>query len=131
MSCWWATKVRLSRITYYFCIGKSNLHPAGRPASIITIPVQSQALVYTPYQESNLSSPTPISKVQAGCKTAALPEDASFTPIRMDVQDATDARGEVPARICLLGSNRSTYKVFALGGEPSKTARPAEAAQSG
>ncbi|KAF6806842.1 anaphase-promoting complex component cut20 apc4 [Colletotrichum sojae] len=116
----------LNGITLVLLVGHQ-----GRPASIITIPIQSQSLIYTPYQEGNLPSPIPISKVQGGYKTAVLPEDASFTPVRMDVQDAADARGEVPARICLLGSNRSTYKVYALGGEPGKTGRPAEAAQSG
>ncbi|KAH0443344.1 anaphase-promoting complex component cut20 apc4 [Colletotrichum camelliae] len=91
----------------------------GNQSSIITIPIQSQALDYTHYEERNLPSPTRLSSLMGQCTATALPEDSSFAPVHMDVQDVTSARGEMPVRICLLGSNRSTYKVFALELKPS------------
>ncbi|KAK1691336.1 anaphase-promoting complex component Cut20/Apc4 [Colletotrichum godetiae] len=104
----------------------------GNPANIIMVPVQSPSINYVPYQENNLPGSTPLSKqIQAGLVTKILPEDPSFTPIRMDVQNATDARGEVPARVCLLGASRSVYKVFSLASghddkdAPRKTAAAA------
>lgn len=45
-----------------------------------------------------------------------FPEDtaSSFVPVRMEVMEASDARGGVPARICVLGKDEVTYKVFSL-----------------
>ncbi|KAK7445242.1 anaphase-promoting complex component Cut20/Apc4 [Colletotrichum acutatum] len=87
----------------------------GNPADVIMVPIQSPGINYVPYQENNLPVSTPLSKqMQTGLVTTTLPEDQSFTPIRMDVQNVTNARGEVPARVCLLGANRSVYKVFSL-----------------
>ena len=44
-----------------------------------------------------------------------FPEDmASFVPARMEVMEASDARGGVPARVCLLGKDGLTYKVYSL-----------------
>lgn len=39
---------------------------------------------------------------------------SGFAPIRMEVMEANDARGGVPARICLLDKDGLSYKVFAL-----------------
>ncbi|KAK1490250.1 anaphase-promoting complex component Cut20/Apc4 [Colletotrichum cuscutae] len=87
----------------------------GSPANVIMVPIQSPAINYVPYQENDLPVSTPLTKqIQTGLVTTTLPEDQSFTPIRMDVQNVTNARGEVPARVCLLGANRSVYRVFSL-----------------
>lgn len=44
-----------------------------------------------------------------------FPDDmASFLPVRMEVMEASDARGGVPARVCLLGKDGITYKVYSL-----------------
>ncbi|KAJ0316790.1 hypothetical protein COL5a_011413 [Colletotrichum fioriniae] len=109
----------------------------GKPANVIMVPIQSPGISYVPYQENNLPVSTPLSKqLQAGLVTTTLPEDQSFTPMRMDVQNSTNARGEVPARVCLLGANRSVYKVFSLASghddkdAPRKTAVAAAAARS-
>ncbi|GKT43951.1 uncharacterized protein ColSpa_04132 [Colletotrichum spaethianum] len=100
----------------------------GKSANIVTIPVQSPNITYIPYQEGNLPTATALSEqLQGEDTTVTLPEDPSFTPVRMDVQDASDARGEVPARVCVLGANRTTYKVFSLGAGPDDTRPPAPA----
>lgn len=38
----------------------------------------------------------------------------TFVPARMEVMEANDSRGGVPARLCLLGGGGISYKVFAL-----------------
>lgn len=44
-----------------------------------------------------------------------LPEDvASFVPVRMEVMEANNSRGGVPARVCLLGKDGVSYKVYSL-----------------
>ncbi|OHF02630.1 anaphase-promoting complex component Cut20/Apc4 [Colletotrichum orchidophilum] len=109
----------------------------GKPANIVIVPIQSPDIKYVTYQEGTLPPCTPISEqIHTGLVTTTLPEDPSFTPIRMDVQNATDTRGEVPARVCLLGANRSVYKVFSLKSGPGdgndvsrKTAAKAAAAR--
>ena len=35
-------------------------------------------------------------------------------PVQMEVMAASSARGDLPARICLLGADRVAYRVFAL-----------------
>ncbi|KZL83781.1 anaphase-promoting complex component cut20 apc4 [Colletotrichum incanum] len=100
----------------------------GKPANIVTIPVQSPNILYVPYQEGNLPTAAALSQqLKGNDTTATLPEDPSFMPVRMDVQDASDARGEVPARVCVLGANRTAYKVFSLGPGPDNTQPPAPA----
>lgn len=48
-------------------------------------------------------------------RAVEFPEDiASFVPVRMEVMQASDARGGVPARVCLLGKDGVTYKVYSL-----------------
>lgn len=42
---------------------------------------------------------------------------SSFAPCRMEVLEADDSRGGVPARVCLLGRDEVNYKVFALPGD--------------
>lgn len=41
---------------------------------------------------------------------------SSFAPLRMEALEANDSRGGVPARVCLLGRDEVSYKVFALPG---------------
>ncbi|KAL0931684.1 anaphase-promoting complex component cut20 apc4 [Colletotrichum truncatum] len=99
----------------------------GQASSIITIPIQCQALNYIPYEEGNLPGYSPLSgRLREECTVATLSEDHTFTPVQMDIQDATNARGEIPARICLLGSNRTTYKVFGINTKSISGTTPAE-----
>ncbi|KAK4123341.1 hypothetical protein N657DRAFT_646113 [Parathielavia appendiculata] len=39
---------------------------------------------------------------------------SGFTPIRMEVQRASKLRGEIAARVCLLGRDRAMYKIYEL-----------------
>nr|XP_036584808.1 anaphase-promoting complex component cut20 apc4 [Colletotrichum truncatum]KAF6794458.1 anaphase-promoting complex component cut20 apc4 [Colletotrichum truncatum] len=92
-----------------------------------TLVLLCQALNYIPYEEGNLPGYSPLSgRLREECTVATLSEDHTFTPVQMDIQDATNARGEIPARICLLGSNRTTYKVFGINTKSISGTTPAE-----
>lgn len=39
---------------------------------------------------------------------------SGFTPVQMEVQRASKLRGEMPARVCLLGRDRAMLKTYAL-----------------
>ena len=41
-----------------------------------------------------------------------LPGEKQFRPVRLEAHDEADVRGEIPARICLLGSNRTVWQTF-------------------
>jgi anaphase-promoting complex subunit 4 len=48
-------------------------------------------------------------------RAVEFPEDTgSFVPARMEVMEASEARGSVPARVCLLGKDGVTYQVYSL-----------------
>jgi anaphase-promoting complex subunit 4 len=44
----------------------------------------------------------------------AFSRSSGFTPIQMEVQRGSKARGYIPARVCLLGRDKSVYKTYAL-----------------
>lgn len=54
-----------------------------------------------------------------------LGEDlSSFGPVHMEILGADDSRGGVPARVCLLGKDEVSYKVFALPDGIGASTRP-------
>jgi anaphase-promoting complex subunit 4 len=79
---------------------------------IISIPVDSEKLEYGSY-EPTAPEQAPRNPAE-GFKQYRLPEDQAMKPARMEVHEATDVRGETPARISLLGRNRTTLKTFSL-----------------
>ncbi|TQN65656.1 Anaphase-promoting complex subunit 4 [Colletotrichum shisoi] len=100
-----------------------------KSVEVVTVPVQSPNMNYVPLQEGSLPAATALSQQLQGEHTAAtIPEDASFTPVHLDVQKASSTRGDVPTRVCLLGANRTAYKVFSLGAGPDDTQQPSPAA---
>ncbi|KAG6365016.1 hypothetical protein INS49_006622 [Diaporthe citri] len=71
----------------------------------------------SPRYEANESGITTLSygASASSVRVMEFPEDvASFVPVRMEVMEASDARGGVPARVCLLGKDEVTYKVYSL-----------------
>lgn len=52
------------------------------------------------------------------CHILNFPEDLTeFAPVRMQVREANNSRGEVPDRVCLIASDGLCYKVYALGSD--------------
>jgi len=48
--------------------------------------------------------------------SAAIPGTSTggFAPAQMEVISASSARGDLPARVCLLGADMMAYRVFTL-----------------
>jgi anaphase-promoting complex subunit 4 len=43
-----------------------------------------------------------------------VPCKVPFTPVQMEVREASEERGKMTARVCMLGVDLQTYRVFAL-----------------
>ncbi|PNY24707.1 Coatomer subunit delta [Tolypocladium capitatum] len=79
---------------------------------IVSVPVQSGRLPYGPY---DADKPDDVDGVPVeGFDEYRLPAEQAMRPVKMEVHDRSDLRGEVPARICLLGSNRTTWRTFSI-----------------
>ena len=44
----------------------------------------------------------------------AFSDISGFTPAYMEAQRESDLRGDIPARVCLLGRDRAVYKTYLL-----------------
>ncbi|KAF5017949.1 hypothetical protein F66182_10096 [Fusarium sp. NRRL 66182] len=83
---------------------------------VICVPIQADKLSYNAYDPSN---PNKTSRVSVGSfRTYSFPENSISKPLRMEVNDRNDVRGEMPARVCVLESNRTTLKTFAFPSTP-------------
>ena len=79
---------------------------------VIMIPLDSDQLLFSPYDGQ---APSDICQyVEGDGQEYHLPQEHIMKPVRMGVQGRSDVRGELPERICLLGSNRTTLRTFTL-----------------
>ncbi|KAF4983886.1 hypothetical protein FZEAL_827 [Fusarium zealandicum] len=79
---------------------------------VVCVPIQPDKLAYGDYDHSN---PGATARVKIDdFVTYSFPEGSVLRPLRMEVCDRNDLGGEMPARICLLESNRTTLKTFAI-----------------
>ncbi|KAI3401223.1 hypothetical protein diail_11929 [Diaporthe ilicicola] len=70
-----------------------------------------------PHYQANESGITTLSDgaLKTSVRAMDFPEDmASFVPARMEVMEANGSRGGVPGRVCLLGTDRVSHKVYSL-----------------
>ncbi|KAI0883552.1 anaphase-promoting complex, cyclosome, subunit 4-domain-containing protein [Annulohypoxylon maeteangense] len=90
--------------------------PKGQSPRIISIPHKSDELGYQPYSPGDVVTPHVLSndQVTSVFTNMEVPCEPSFTPAFMEVKAASSERGSIPPRVCLLGSDLQTYKVFAL-----------------
>ncbi|ROV94685.1 hypothetical protein VSDG_06139 [Cytospora chrysosperma] len=93
-------------------------HSEGQRPHLLRILIQPKDTRYQPAQ-SGIASPSHDAPAPPSILRMDLAEDlaedlASFVPVRMEVMEADNSRGGVPARVCLLGSGGVSYKVFAL-----------------
>lgn len=84
----------------------------GEPV-ILFIPMESPEIVYTAYDETEPQS-APAVVWRSSSLEYLLPPEYTMRPIRMEVHDRMDLRGEIPERICLLASDRITWRAFTL-----------------
>lgn len=86
-------------------------------STVVQVPIQSSQIGYVPYIEGNLPPPRDLERTLAaaeGYRASPLPDDPTFSPIRIEVHPRSDVRGEIAQRVCLLGRDRMTWKVFVL-----------------
>ncbi|KAI0382736.1 anaphase-promoting complex, cyclosome, subunit 4-domain-containing protein [Hypomontagnella monticulosa] len=91
-----------------------------QPLRFIRIPHQSDELGYQPYSPGGKITPHTLSNEQVTSVflNMAVPCEPGFVPAQMEVKGASAERGKIPPRVCLLGSDSQTYKVFALPEDP-------------
>ncbi|KAG5948470.1 hypothetical protein E4U53_006271 [Claviceps sorghi] len=85
---------------------------------VLFIPLESSDMAYTVYDESTAESPPAV--VVSSLSEYLVPPEYETRPVRMEVHDRMNLRGEIPERICLLASNRMTWRAFTLPG-PGQT----------
>lgn len=81
--------------------------------ALVRIGYQSPNLTYTAYEVGERPQAIDI----GGPEVPYVPlffDPVGFVPIQMEVQQASKTRGELPARVCLLGRDRAAYKTYAL-----------------
>ncbi|XDG01460.1 hypothetical protein ABKA04_001075 [Annulohypoxylon sp. FPYF3050] len=90
--------------------------PEGQPPRIIRIPHKSDELGYQPYNSGDNITPHVLTndQVTSVFTDMTIPCEPSFAPALMEVKEACSERGHMPPRVCLLGNDLQTYKVFAL-----------------
>ncbi|KAG6040531.1 hypothetical protein E4U41_000244 [Claviceps citrina] len=81
---------------------------------VLLLSLQSPDIAYTPYDETNAETAPAV--VCAASTEYLLPPEYEMRPVRMEVHDRMNLRGEIPARICLLASDRVTWRAFTLPG---------------
>lgn len=79
---------------------------------IISVPVASGLLPYTTLDAARVADMEGISAQVF--EAYRLPAEHSMKPVRMEAHDESNVRGEMPARICFLGSNRTTWRAFSI-----------------
>ncbi|KAF9773815.1 hypothetical protein IL306_008292 [Fusarium sp. DS 682] len=77
---------------------------------MICVPVQTEKLPYGDY-DPNSPSETPCVSVD-GFAAYFFPEKSISRPLRMEVNDRNSVRGDMPPRVCVLESSRTTLKTF-------------------
>lgn len=94
-----------------FRLYSSNLI-LGKAPQVLKIPIQPGKLLYHPYDPSKIGE---IATVKSDFMVIYdFPERPTLRPLRMEVFKEADVRGDLPARVCLLESNKTTLRSFAI-----------------
>ncbi|KAI1097365.1 anaphase-promoting complex, cyclosome, subunit 4-domain-containing protein [Jackrogersella minutella] len=90
--------------------------PKDQPLRIIRIPHKTDDMLYRPYNSGDDMDPHVLTNEQVTSlfPNMIVPCEPNFVPVEMEVKQASSERGKIPPRVCLLGSDLQTYKVFAL-----------------
>ncbi|KAM0303587.1 hypothetical protein ACHAPM_003156 [Fusarium culmorum] len=79
---------------------------------VICAPIQPSKLSYSDYNPDNPKEASCVSVDDF--TTYSFPENSIIRPLRLEVNDRNSVRGDMPARVCVLESNRTTLKTFAF-----------------
>ncbi|KAI3343526.1 anaphase-promoting complex, cyclosome, subunit 4-domain-containing protein [Ustulina deusta] len=94
--------------------------PKDSPLRLIRIPHKSEDLGYQPYTAGSQITPHELTndQVTSVFLNMIVPCQPGFVPAQMEIKEASAERGKLPPRLCLLGTDMQTYKVFALPEDP-------------
>jgi anaphase-promoting complex subunit 4 len=94
----------------------ANKHTEEPKSVLLRIAYQSSHMPYQEYVAGQTPSILELDGTGSEGVSAcfAFSQISGFTPIQMEAQKASDLRGEIPARICLLGRDRAVYKTYVL-----------------
>ncbi|KAI1426225.1 anaphase-promoting complex, cyclosome, subunit 4-domain-containing protein [Xylaria sp. FL1777] len=94
--------------------------PKDSPLRLIRIPHKSEDLGYQPYTAGSQITPHELTNEQVTSVflNMIVPCQPGFVPAQIEVKEASAERGKLPPRLCLLGTDMQTYKVFALPEDP-------------
>ncbi|KAL6861973.1 anaphase-promoting complex, cyclosome, subunit 4 domain-containing protein [Trichoderma novae-zelandiae] len=86
---------------------------------ILSVPIQDDSkLSYTRYDPTNPTQTSSRASATKQLSRYTLPSSHhALRPVRMEVHDKSQVRGDLPARISLLGGNRTTWRTYRLPSE--------------
>jgi anaphase-promoting complex subunit 4 len=95
-------------------VGGANNKPEEPKSVLLRIAYQSPQMVYQGYTKGQTPPILDFNGTQsAGLGSClAFSHISGFTPIQMVVQRPSKLRGEIPARVCLLGRDKAVYKTY-------------------
>ncbi|VTT76650.1 unnamed protein product [Fusarium fujikuroi] len=88
----------------------ANVAKKDNGLQVVSVPIRTGRLAYADYDPSRLSE-TPCVSVD-GFTAYSFPEKSVSRPLRMEVNDRNNVRGDMPQRVCVVESNRTTIKTF-------------------
>lgn len=106
-------RVRPPKVNLLCCTNGYSEEPR---SALLRIAYQSAQLSYQQYTEGRCPPALELNGTgNEGISSCfAFSHLSGFAPIQMEVQRASNLRGEVPARVCLLGRDRAMYKTYML-----------------
>ena len=95
--------------------------PSGQSTKLLRVAHQSVCLSFSAHRKGTAPSVVEISASDLQrntnknlCMFFEFPKSAGFTPVQMEVERASKARGDLPNRVCLLGRGHAQYRNYAL-----------------
>jgi anaphase-promoting complex subunit 4 len=95
---------------------RANNQPEEPRSVLLRIAYRSPRMPFQGHTEGQLPSVLELSSTgsEGVSSCFAFSHMSGFTPIQMEVQRASNLRGEISARVCLLGRDRAMLKTYAL-----------------
>ena len=92
-------------------------HLADNQDNVTLLAVAYQSAIFS-YGEHRDGQPPKTVEVEDspsgkhGIASFTFSDVSGFTPVQMDVQKGSKVRGDIPARVCLLGRDKAVYRTY-------------------
>ncbi|KAK0621351.1 anaphase-promoting complex, cyclosome, subunit 4-domain-containing protein [Bombardia bombarda] len=123
-----ATVIDLNYLDNQALLVLCNYKDESKPV-LLRIVYQSAHVPYSDYKEGQAPNMIKLEAQDAKgvCSSYTFSQMSGFTPVQMEVRGGSHARGNVPAKVCLLGRDKVTYKMYAIPEDWSSTEAAAAA----